>query len=796
MAFIVGFQDTLASEPQAVGRKFFHLAAAARLGFPVPPAVVVSTAAHRTFQATGSWPEGLREEVLAAAERIGLPRGVSIRSSAVREDTAERSFAGQYRSYLEITTAPELFARIEECWDSSSSETVRSYLRAVAVPGADAQSPWLAVIIQRMVPSRIAGVAFSRNPLRPACEEMVIEAVRGHGEGLVSGRLTPCRAVVNGSGRVEVERRSRSDLRLARLTPWKDIAALLKKLEACHDSAALDMEWAVGPGRSLWLLQVRPITALRTEGDLPPAGSWTRKIADDLWADRLTPFMAEVMLAHAPRFDLSGISRKIGISPVQPTLAVINGYLYVSCAAIRRAIAMIPGPLRLKSLQSLLPSEMSLDEIPPAGLRESVRILLGALRLPLTEPGSIPFVCLRKTPGLIASLRHRIHAGAPEPQGEAAALVEKLRRDLETLACIQENNQWPYFHATLGAWLLRALAAGPAGALGSGDFPGLLGRGGDNVTLRIERWFRDTAQRIATDPLLAGRFASEATEALLGTLPPDLQKDLDLFLGRYGCRSRHRTLLMKRWAEAPQEVIAILQSLVRHPQAGGAAPKRFEPAAGSRSPRRLFAARLLAGWARRFFDLREELRFLMDEVLYRIRTDLLAISRLFGLDESIFFLKPGEIADLAAGRMKPDEAGELAARRRASFRKESSPSTFWVDGRPEFDFANEGMLLRGIGTSAGCATGRAVIVEDPAAAGIRRGDVVVARHTDPGWTPILSVIGGIVMEEGGLLNHCSIVARELGIPSVVGVSRATRLIPEGARVTIDGGAGFVRIEPD
>jgi phosphohistidine swiveling domain-containing protein len=117
-----------------------------------------------------------------------------------------------------------------------------------------------------------------------------------------------------------------------------------------------------------------------------------------------------------------------------------------------------------------------------------------------------------------------------------------------------------------------------------------------------------------------------------------------------------------------------------------------------------------------------------------------------------------------------------------------------VEGRPEYDFCTGGTVLRGIGTSRGRITGRAVIVEDPAAAKIRRGDVEVARHTDPRWTPIFSIIGGIVMEEGGLLNHCSIVARELGIPSIVGVSRATQLIPEGARVTIDGGAGMVRIE--
>jgi pyruvate,water dikinase len=794
MAFIVGFQDTPATDPQVVGRKFFHLAQASRAGFAVPPAVVIGTNAHRAYLAAGAWPEGLRGEVLAAGRSLGIQRGVSIRSSAVREDTADRSFAGQYRSFLEITTEAELLARIEECWASAGSETVRSYLRAIAVPGADAESPLLAVMIQKMVPSRIAGVAFSRNPLRPARDEMVIEAVRGHGEGLVSGRLTPCRAVLNGSGRVEVERPSRRHRRLAKETPWTEIAALLKRLEACHEGEALDMEWAVDPGRTLWLLQVRPITTLGREGDLPPAGSWTRKIADDLWADRLTPFMADVMTAHAPRFDLSAISRKIGIAPVQPALTVIGGYLYVNCAGIERAIAMIPRPLRMQYLQTLLPAEMPLEAIASRSLSESLRTALRMALLPLSEPGAIPFLCLRGTPRLIDRLRRRMQNEGSDTGGGAAALCERLRRDLETLALIQENNQWPYFHATVSAWVLRGLAAERPGGSPGADFSKLLGRGGDNVTLRIERWFRETAQRIEADPRLANRFREAPPDTLVRSLPEAFQKELDAFLKRYGCRSRHRTLLMKRWAEAPEEVVAILQSLVRYPQAHAAMPPG---AAAPAKPRRLLRnplLKLLVGLAQRFFDLREDLRFLMDEVLFRIRTDLLALGRRFGMDERIFFLKPAEIEEMAAGRLAPDAAANTAAQRRESYLKDSTPSTFWVDGRPEFDFANEGALLRGIGTSAGRATGRAVIVDDPSNAKIRRGDVVVARHTDPGWTPILSVIGGIVMEEGGLLNHCSIVARELGIPSVVGVSRATRLIPEGACVTVDGGAGFVKIE--
>jgi pyruvate,water dikinase len=196
----------------------------------------------------------------------------------------------------------------------------------------------------------------------------------------------------------------------------------------------------------------------------------------------------------------------------------------------------------------------------------------------------------------------------------------------------------------------------------------------------------------------------------------------------------------------------------------------------------------------RFLDLREELRFLLDEVLFRIRADLLALGRLFGLEELTLFLTPAEIGDLAAGRLNPEDARRQALPRRERFLTPCSPSTFWVEGRPEFDFTLEGTLLRGIGTSPGQAAGRAVIVSDPAAAAIRRGDIVVARHTDPGWTPILSLVGGIITEEGGLLNHCSIVARELGVPAVVGVSQATRRIPEGARLTLDGGSGVVQIE--
>ena len=619
--------------------------------------------------------DGLQEEVIEAARRLDIRQGVSIRSSATREDLASQSFAGQYRSFLEVDSEREILRRVEECWESAGSETVRSYLRAVNLQGSDTETPLLAVIIQRMVKSSIAGVAFSRNPLHPDRDEMVIEAVKGHAESLVSGHRSPCRARVHRDGRVSVESGSPSYLRLSRKTPWREIAGLLKRLEQSYGGGALDMEWAVDRGKTIWLLQVRPITALAPQEVLPPAGTWTRKIADDLWADRLEPFMSEVMLSHAPRFDLSRIARLAGISPLLPALTVINGYLYVNCDSIRRVIAHIPRPLRFKDLASLLPAGSPLSDIPPPRAWTLARIFLRIILLPLREPGMIPFICLRSTPRAIRRLRARMASPEPGPASAAHSVLERLQSDTETLALIQENNQWPYFHATLFTWVLRWLAVDRLKMTGAG-FLGLISRGSNNVTIAIEHWFRKTALRIGSDPGLKERFLSEPPAELAFSLPAELRAEVHAFLQRYGFRSRHRTLLLKRWAEAPEEVVGILQSLVRHPHAGGAAPRSAISFTQEHPPGMLFrwALGILAGLTRRFLDLREELRFLLDEALFRIRRDLLILGRLSEMDDTLFFLTPREIEEMVTGRLAPQLAATIATQRQRRFQSPVDPA--------------------------------------------------------------------------------------------------------------------------
>jgi pyruvate,water dikinase len=216
-------------------------------------------------------------------------------------------------------------------------------------------------------------------------------------------------------------------------------------------------------------------------------------------------------------------------------------------------------------------------------------------------------------------------------------------------------------------------------------------------------------------------------------------------------------------------------------------------AIGGRSVTRMFL-RLMTRITRRFLDLREELRFSLDQALYLIRRTLLTLGEQTGLGDKIMFLNEDELQDIVMGKLSGKEAGRKATLRSNEFIRPFEVATYYNDGLAENEFQTHGMLIKGIGTSPGRICGRAKIVNDPAQADIQKGDILIAKNTDPGWTPILSIVGGMVMEEGGLLNHCSIVARELGVPSIVGVHRATERIQDNDLITIDGGLGIITIE--
>jgi pyruvate,water dikinase len=199
---------------------------------------------------------------------------------------------------------------------------------------------------------------------------------------------------------------------------------------------------------------------------------------------------------------------------------------------------------------------------------------------------------------------------------------------------------------------------------------------------------------------------------------------------------------------------------------------------------------------RYFLDLREELRFILDRNLCLLRQHLVRLGKQTKLDQGVFFLTRSELKEVVSGRLDWDQAKALSTRRAESHGEHRQPWIYYVDGRGEQEFEPRKGELRGIGTSSGQVAGIAQVISDPTQARLNKEVIIVARHTDPGWTPLMGMIKGIIVEEGGLLSHCAIVAREFGIPAVVGVLQATQRITDGMSICLDGAAGIVWLEPD
>jgi pyruvate,water dikinase len=651
-----------------------------------------------------------------------------------------------------------------------------------------------------MIEASCAGVAFSRNPMYPARRQSVVEAVPGTGDRLVSGRGIPYRGYVEeGETRVyppegEAGHGTYPEMGPLTLREWTEVAALAENMEASFGWPQ-DIEWALDGRRRLWLLQTRPISTLEPEDLEMPGGMWTRKIADDLWADRLTPFLASVMLEHAPSFEFSDTAEALGVRLSSPTLAVIRGYLYVSCDSLLEIFRRLPRRLRTPDVRALFPPEVDTSRIPGPGWAGAAGTLLRLIALLAAVPAANPILCAPLCRLRIRGLERRIRRVEAMPEQSAEQVRVKIRRGLDCLARIQAGNRWPYAYATFCTWALRWLMVDVAG-MGNTDFLRSLGRGNRNVTVTIEQRFRELAVDIRNDPELRDRLLQREEKAALGAMPEWFRRKLQGFLDAYGCRSRQRSLLVPRWAEEPEEVMRMLRALLRQPEQGRREPQAPRTASGpglrSRALRPLLAAIRRA--ARMFLDLREDLRFMLDRNLFLLRTTLLRAGELTWAGEGVFFLARTELERLLAGLAPPDGYSQEIARRRERFSRTVRVPTFYMDGLAEEAQASRGRTLRGIGTSPGRARGRARIVENPHQASLEPSDILVAECADPGWTPVLSTVAAVVVEEGGLLNHCSIVARELGVPVVVGVRGATQRIPKGARIAVNADLGTVSLE--
>jgi rifampicin phosphotransferase len=772
--------DDPGAEPAVVGGKGASLARLVRAGFNVPPGFCVTTGAYQDQVVPAA-------EIAAAYAGLGDDVPVAVRSSATAEDRPGMSAAGQYDTYLNISGEAALLDAIKRCWASLGSERATEYR---ARRGTDDVS--MAVVVQAMVPADAAGVLFTADPVSGARDRVVISANWGLGESVVAGEVTPDVAVVRGGALLSYQTGTKETMTTSSgsvRTPAARRGARVLSAEQAVTLAAtglaieklygqpMDIEWALAGGE-FSVLQARPITG--------PTEAWNDSLDGDyLWSNgNVGEAVPDVMTPATWSFAEVFMPRMM----FPPNLGTYRGYgriggrFYVN-VSMSMALESLVGiwPRRFVTLLSPV-----LGQLPPASdiprprlpRRLVIRMLATVISKALTARANA-----KRLPSLLAAFPGR---------------CDELRASIE-----------------------RAADAAALASLWPGQVRPLIVEAADALTAAGSR-----TTALLTVPGQLSALVGEADAALLlsggelASLGPVIgltrlasgEIDRDTFIREYGHRGPHELeLSTPRPAEDPawiDEQLATVGDaaamLARQVAARAVAWKRLDHAKAAK------ARPLVARWAPIARD-REAARSEVVRTAWVARAWVRRAGELTGHGDDLFFLSLDEVAAVLRGDAAPLTA---LTGRRASYETYRGLPPYpplirghfdpvgWAAGRSSAGRSSAGSLpvesvesvVRGFPGSAGIVTGTARVLRDPSEAGqLRDGEILVTTATNVGWTPVFPRAAAIVTDVGAPLSHAAIVARELGIPAVVGCRDATTAIRAGDQLRVDGSAGTVQI---
>ena len=744
----------------AVGGKAYVLAVLRQAGLPVPDGFVVPPG----FDDAGA--------LAAACARLGMP--VAVRSSAAAEDGAEASFAGQFRTELDVSGVDAVRAAVDRCRVATAD--ARAYAVAMGTQSGDA----VPVLVQQFVAPTAAGVVFTRHPLDAS--SMLVEAHAGRGDALVSGLVTPDRHTIDRDTSV-VRENAGGGLDAADLAA---VAALALRAEA-HLGAPQDVEWAIGPG-GVVLLQARPIT-VATEAPMDPrVRHLTRANVGEVLPGPVSPLTATSVLDFLEH-GFRAVATDAGILPrgAPPFLVVYDQHLYLNLTLCREIVAGLPG----------------------VSAADAERMVFGNTGAAPHVPITRRWRSLLRVPGRLLTLSRGLDARV-EAAGRAVDLMEhEATRGGDAAASAWDR----LIELGQPVAVTHILASGASAvklsilsrllqALAPGDPADRVNR----LTAGLDR-VESAAPAVALEAIAdeSARLADwtawlDGGPVSLDGAPPALRARLHSFLARYGHRGISEGELAARpWADDPAPVLASLASLARsHGIArAAAAERRLADESALLSAAGVLTGPLLRrviADAQDGVRRREQTKSLAVRFIARARrlalesgAALAANGRLKRADDVFFVTLP----ELRSGTKVP--APEIARRRRRHARAGASPVPREVNLDAPYSPPGPDGALTGIAVSAGIGVGRARVLRAGEPPAIAAGEILIAPVLDAAYGPLLASAAGAVAEIGGLLSHGAVVARELGVPCVVDVRDATRRIRPGQLVRVNGGTGLVEI---
>ncbi len=751
-------------------------------------------------------PGDLAAEITRSVAALGEQTACAVRSSATAEDLPGASFAGQQDTYLNVTGPAAIIRHVSWCWASLFSERAVVYRQR---NGFDHRTVQMAVVVQEMVVPRASGVLFTADPVTSNRKVVSVEAVLGLGEALVSGLVN---ADVYQIRDGEITDRTGQGQPVLTDAQLLRLAALGRRIEA-HFGRPQDIEWCLA-GDEFLVVQSRPITTLFPVPEVSDDGNhvYVSVGHQQMMTDPIKPLGISVwqLTAAGPMSTAGGrlfadVTRQLGSPATRARLVQALG---------------TSDPLIGDALQSVIDRGDFIPELPDEDAATSLPRSVAAAGTPVpieTDPAVVTAMIDRARASLGALERGIRGRHGQDLLDFIAADVQELKtvlftpRNLQVIMAGMEASGWLNEH--LREWLGEKNAADSL----TQSAPG-------NVTAEMGLALLDVADAIRPYPGVIS-FLERVTDArFLDQLPAldggRVARDaIEAFLDQYGMRGVGEIDITRpRWRERPDLLVPVLLGNVRN-FGPGAGKQRFEQGRREASEkeeellarlralpdgaRKAVAAKRMIDRVRTFAGYREYPKYHMVSRYFVYKQALLAeadrlvAAGVLGDREDIYYLTFGELG----GVVRTGQADEnLIRERKDAFRAHAAltpPRVLTSDGEALTGSYRRGGIpagaLTGLPVSAGTVEGRARIVLDLSEAGLGAGDILVTPYTDPSWTPVFVAISGLVTEVGGLMTHGAVIAREYGLPAVVGVEHATRLIRDGQRIRIHGTDGYVEL---
>lgn len=792
-------------------------------------------------------PGKLEQEIIKAADHIGIDNYYAVRSSATAEDLAFASFAGQQDTYLNIKGKNSLINSVRNCWASLFTDRAILYRLQNKIHH---EKVHMSVVVQKMVLPDIAGIMFTADPVSGNRGVISIDASYGLGEALVSGLVSPDIYKFKKES-MEIESKNIADKKLSILpiqgggtktvditgeqstsqvmndSQIKKLAELGMKIEK-HYECTQDIEWCL-ENNNLYIVQSRAITSLfPLPAPLPKDDVMHTYISINhlqVMTDPISPLGIDLFR------DMLPFGKNIKREEKYKILASAGGRIYADVSGLMHSEKIKEKLLALLTNADALMAEALGELLKRKDFEERLKGKKANLKpfLKYIAPVAVKVIknlVFTNTDGTIEFMNNYIK----QREKDTLKAILNANQGVERLNVIYEEASLyedakkviPYLAPGIIAF--KVLEKLEIKLLGTSNYTNIITKGLEgNITTEMGLLTGDLADMVRKSQSLIDEFENKNYKTLVSRINEVKENEkfksfFNDFINKYGVRaSGEIDIARDRWIEDPEPLVKSILATIKTSKEGvhreeykntiekakAAAEKMVEEIQKKHGKFKAKIARRLILVLRNSFPIREHHKFMMMRLCMIFKNALMEEAKVLvekgnlNEEKDVFYVNFKELYKAIENNESLKALVEQRKEEYEHYKKLNAPRVITSEGEEiKAGYRRKNMpegALVGIPVSSGIIEGIAKVIIDPSKAALNKGEILIAPFTDPGWTPLFINAAGLVMEVGGLLTHGTVVAREYGIPAVVGISEATKKIKTGQKIRVDGSSGYVMV---